>query len=195
MDFTSEVQIFTYGEIPVRTVMQEGNPWWVMADVCRVLELSNPSRVAERLDDDEKITLTLSKGHLGQRGGAQKAIIINESGLYRVILRSDKPEAKKFARWVTHEVLPSIRQTGQYSVKERCLPTSEHPVAFEQKDLSKTRRNWFNYMLAALEQELGITKDNMLHQSYESMKNEGSNIELLKKRYIEATGRVDCSTF
>jgi len=195
MEITSEMQIFTYGEIPVRTVLMDGEPWWVLADVCRVLYLSNPSKVAERLDDDEKMTLTLSEGHSGQRGGAQKAIIVNEFGLYNVILRSDKPEAKAFTRWVTHEVLPSIRQTGQYAVKDHCLPTAEHPVAFEQKDLSKIRLNWFNYMLTALERKLGLTKDNMLHQSYESMKSEGTNVDLLKEHYIEATGRVDCSTF
>ncbi len=108
------VQSFLYNEIPVRTVILSDEPWWVLADVCRVLELSNPSKVAERLDDDEKMTLTLSEGHSGQRGGAQKATIISESGLYKVILRSDKPEAKKFTRWVTHEVLPSIRKHGGY---------------------------------------------------------------------------------
>ena len=91
----------------------------MLADVCRVLDLSNPSKVAERLDDDEKMTLTLGDGHSGQRGGAQKAIIINESGLYSVILRSDKPQAKAFKRWITHEVLPSIRKTGGYYVGQR----------------------------------------------------------------------------
>ncbi len=68
-------------------------------------------------------------------------------------------------------------------------------MAFEQKDWSKIRCNWFNYMLTALERKLGITKANMLHQSYESMKREGLDIDLLKNRYIEQTGRVDCSTF
>lgn len=110
-----ELQVFQYCQtMDVRMVMQGNEPWWVLADVCRVLDLSNPSKVAERLDDDEKMTLTLGEGHSGQRGGAQKAIIINESGLYSVILRSDKPQAKAFKRWVTHEVLPSIRKTGGY---------------------------------------------------------------------------------
>lgn len=87
-----------------------------------MLGLSNPSKVAERLDEDEKMTLTLSYGHSGQRGGAQKAIIINESGIYMVIFRSDKPEAKAFKRWVTHEVLPSIRRTGRYEVGSQTAP-------------------------------------------------------------------------
>lgn len=192
-DFTSDFLTFTYGDTPVRTALLDGEPWWVLADVCRVLGLKNPTHIANRLDDDEKRQLRFnptSDVGLGHNG----ATIINESGLYSAILRSDKPEAKPFKRWVTHEVLPSIRRTGEYSAKRR-LPTSEQPFMFEQKDLSKTRRNWFNYMLTALEAELGLTKDNMLHQSYESMKNEGINVDLLKNRYIEATGRIDCSTF
>lgn len=78
-----------------------------MKDVCDVLELSNSRIVADRIDEDER-----SNFELGRQG---KGIIINESGLYSVILRSDKPQAKPFKRWVTHEVLPSIRQTGSYS--------------------------------------------------------------------------------
>lgn len=75
--------------------------------MCKVLELSNPSKVAQRLDEDDR-----SNFELGRQG---TAIIINESGLYSVILRSDKPEAKLFRRWVTHEVLPEIHRTGKYS--------------------------------------------------------------------------------
>lgn len=104
---------FLYNEIPVRTVMLDDEPWWVLADVCRVLELSNPSKVAGRLDDDERQSLKFSpNSELGLNHNT--TTIINESGLYKVILRSDKPEAKKFTRWVTHEVLPSIRKNGGY---------------------------------------------------------------------------------
>ena len=110
----NEMQVFKYENNEVRTVEQGGAVWWVLADVCRVLGLVNPSKVASRLDADEKMTLTLGEGHSGRHGGAQKMNIISESGLYKVILRSDKPEAKKFTRWVTHEVLPSIRKTGGY---------------------------------------------------------------------------------
>ena len=65
-----------------------------------------------KLDDDEKMTLSLTDSHSGQRGGAQMATIINESGLYALVLSSRKPEAKAFKRWITHEVIPSIRKTG-----------------------------------------------------------------------------------
>lgn len=100
---------FGYKGQAVRTLEKDGAVWWILTDVCRVLGLSTPARVAERLDDDEK---GVSLAHT--LGGKQRMTIINESGLYSVLLRSDKPEAKPFKRWVTHEVLPSIRRTGQY---------------------------------------------------------------------------------
>lgn len=106
----NEMQVFKYGYNEVRTVEQGGEVWWVLADVCRVLGLSEPHRVAHRLDEDEK-----GRTQITTLGGDQKMTIISESGLYKVILRSDKPEAKKFTRWVTHEVLPTIRRTGSYS--------------------------------------------------------------------------------
>ncbi len=104
------LQIFNYNGKEVRTVQLDGEPWWVLKDVCDILGLRNPSRVAERLDGDER-----SNFELGRQG---EAIIINEAGLYRVILRSDKPEAKPFQKWVTNEVLPSIRKHGAYMTPE-----------------------------------------------------------------------------
>lgn len=106
---TNALQVFNYGEAPVRVIDLAGEPWWVLADVCRVLNLKNPTVVAARLDEDER-----TKSNLGRQG---EGTVINESGLYKVILRSDKPEAKAFTRWVTHEVLPAIRKTGAYSVQ------------------------------------------------------------------------------
>ena len=101
---------FNYNSQTLRTIADEsGNPWFVLADVCAILELSNPSMVASRLDEDEKgISQTYTLG------GMQNMTIISESGLYAVILRSDKPQAKPFRKWVTSEVLPSIRKTGAY---------------------------------------------------------------------------------
>lgn len=106
----NELQTFNYNGSEVRTVQVDGETWWVLKDVCEILELSNPSRVAERLENDER-----SNFKLGRQGDA---IIINESGLYNVILRSDKPEAKPFRKWVTSEVLPSIRKHGAYMTPE-----------------------------------------------------------------------------
>lgn len=101
----SELQIFNYEDKEVRTVQKDGESWWVLKDVCEILGLSNPTIVASRLDTDE-----VTKFNLGGLSGESN--IINESGLYNVILRSDKPEAKKFKKWVTSEVLPSIRKHG-----------------------------------------------------------------------------------
>lgn len=103
----TNLQTWNYESSEIRTIQKDGEPWWVLADVCKVLDLSNPSKVADRLEPDEKANF-----ELGLRGGATNCI--NESGLYAVILRSDKPQAKPFRKWVTNEVLPSIRKHGAY---------------------------------------------------------------------------------
>lgn len=108
----NNIQIFKYENNDVRTVEMNGEPWFVLKDVCEVLGLTTPARVAERLDSDE-VSLTHLTDSMGRK---QSTYVINESGLYNVILRSDKPEAKPFRKWVTSEVLPSIRKTGSYTV-------------------------------------------------------------------------------
>jgi prophage antirepressor-like protein len=92
-----------------RVVDRDGEPWFVLAEVAKKLGIGNPSDVASTLDDDEKGIVTIDTP-----GGKQRVRIINESGLYSVILRSRKPEAKAFRKWITSEVLPSIRKTGGY---------------------------------------------------------------------------------
>lgn len=94
-----------FGE--VRTVEIDGEPWFVAADVCRALELSNPTMALNRLDEDER-----SKFNLGRQG---EASIVSEPGLYDLVLGSRKEEAKSFKRWVKHDVLPAIRRTGSYT--------------------------------------------------------------------------------
>lgn len=89
---------------------RDGEPWFVLNEVCAKLEIANPSDAASRLDNDEKDVL----GFTDTNGRTQKRSIINESGLYSIILRSNKPEAKRFKKWITSEVLPSIRKTGGY---------------------------------------------------------------------------------
>lgn len=106
----NELKIWNYNNSEVRTVTVNNEPWWVLTDVCKVLELSNATKVAQRLEEDER-----SNFKLGRQG---EATIINESGLYSVILRSDKPQAKPFRKWVTSDVLPSIRKTGMYATDE-----------------------------------------------------------------------------
>ena len=111
----NEIRVWNYESSEVRTVQVNGEPWFVLSDVCKVLELSTPARVAERLEKDE-----VSQTHtIDRMGREQKTTTINESGLYTVILRSDKPQAKPFRKWVTSEVLPSIRKHGSYSVQSQ----------------------------------------------------------------------------
>lgn len=110
-----ELQVFRneeFGEI--RTVEQGGDTWFIANDVCRALELDNSRQALSRLDEDEKNTVILNDGNRGNPNMA----IINEYGLYSLVLSSRKPEAKAFKRWITHEVLPSIRKHGMYAAEE-----------------------------------------------------------------------------
>lgn len=109
----SNIIPFTYNSQQVRTIIKDGEPWFVAKDVCDILEIGNANMAAARLDDDEVSQTEV----IDSVGRLQNTNIINESGLYNLILRSDKPQAKPFRKWVTSEVLPSIRKTGSYSVK------------------------------------------------------------------------------
>jgi len=97
-----------FGNIRVASV--DDAPWWVLRDICRVLGIKNVSDTSSRLDREEVDLVYI----LDPNGRRQKTTVVSESGLYSVILRSDKPEAKSFKRWVTREVLPAIRKTGSY---------------------------------------------------------------------------------
>ena len=106
-----ETSILTFESREVRLILSNGEPQWIAKDVCEALGIAQPHRSLASLDDDEKgrhIVTTL--------GGPQELQTVNEAGLYSLILRSRKPEAKRFKRWITHEVLPSIRKTGAYSL-------------------------------------------------------------------------------
>lgn len=103
------LQVFQYEGKQVRTVEKDGETWWVLKDVCAVLGILKHRDVAARLDADERGSVRVDT-----LGGTQEMVCVNESGLYHVILRSDKPQAKPFRRWVTKEVLPEIRRKGSY---------------------------------------------------------------------------------
>ena len=103
---------FQYKEAPVRTVWIGGKPWFVLVDLCSVLHLSNPGQVVSRLGDGVTSSYPISDS----LGRIQDTTIVSESGMYRVVLRSDKPEALAFQAWITEEVLPSIREKGSYSL-------------------------------------------------------------------------------
>ena len=114
----NQVQVFSsnqFGEI--RTIERNGEPWFVAADVCKALEIVNNRMATDRLDEDEKNTVSLTDGNRGN----PNTVIINEPGLYSLVLSSRKPEAKQFKRWITHEVIPSIRRNGGYIAGQETL--------------------------------------------------------------------------
>jgi anti-repressor protein len=108
---TADLMPFTYEGAPVRTIVVDGDVEFVAADVCRILGHTNPSAAVAGLDDDERGLRIVDTP-----SGAQQMVTVTEPGLYTLIIRSRKSEAKSFRRWVTHEVLPAIRKTGSYSI-------------------------------------------------------------------------------
>lgn len=142
-----ELQIFNHQDFgQIRAVEQDGEPWFVAADVCRALEHTNVNMALDRLNEDEK-----SKFGLGLPGG--DTWCVNEPGLYSLVLGSRKPEAKAFKRWITHEVLPSIRKAGVYvlpTVKQRSLTTDDYLKA--AAIVSGCRNERMPYVLGFLEQ-------------------------------------------
>lgn len=126
--------VFNFVSNSLRVVMRDGDPWFVAADVCAALGISRTDDGVSRLDDDEK-----GADSIRTPGGDQEMTIINESGLYSLILGSRKPEAKKFKKWVTSEVLPAIRKTGRY-VAPQATPQPPPPsTAHEQLNAADMR--------------------------------------------------------
>lgn len=112
---SNEIQQFDFKGAALRTLTDEaGEPWFVAKDVCDILGVENSRKATAELDPDEKNTVTISDGIPGN----PNKTIISEPGLYKLIMRSRKPEAKEFQRWVTHEVLPSIRKHGAYMTQQ-----------------------------------------------------------------------------
>jgi anti-repressor protein len=121
----NELQIFSYEGNEIRTVHHNGKPWWVLKDVCGILELTDTNKVAELLNSDE-----LTQAKLMSDGQAHQMYIVSESGLYNLILRSEKPEEKKFKRWITHEVLPTISKHGVYVTSSKLEEIKNYPDAW-----------------------------------------------------------------
>lgn len=129
----NELQVFNnemFGN--VRIILQDNEPWFVAKDVCDCLEIKNTTDAIKRLDEDERARL-----NLGRQGEAN---VVNEYGLYSLVMSSRKPEAKEFKRWVTHEVLPSIRKYGSYNMNiPRTLPDALKAYASEIEAHNKTK--------------------------------------------------------
>lgn len=137
----------------VRIVMRDDNPWFVAKDVCDCLTITDASQACKNLDDDEKQVVTRDFDTLlFTESKAQAITLISESGLYTLIMRSNKPEAKEFRKWVTSEVLPSIRKSGVYATDNFIQKTIDDPdwaisilqqIKFEreQKELALRQRD------------------------------------------------------
>nr|DAZ15223.1 MAG TPA: KilAC domain protein [Caudoviricetes sp.] len=133
----NELQVFNnamFGN--VRIILQDNEPWFVAKDVCDCLEINNSRQALSRLDNDEKNSVILNDG---TAGNPEKSIV-NEYGLYSLVLSSRKPEAKEFKRWITHEVLPSLRKYGTYSMNiPRTLPDALKAYANEIEAHNQTK--------------------------------------------------------
>lgn len=129
----NELQVFNnamFGD--VRIILQDSEPWFVAKDVCDCLEHTNTTMALQRLDADERAKL-----NLGRQGETN---VINEYGLYNLVLSSRKPEAKEFKRWITHDVLPALRKTGSYSLNiPQTLPEALRAYADEVEQHNKTK--------------------------------------------------------
>ncbi|GJK70781.1 BRO-N domain-containing protein [Citrobacter freundii] len=138
----TEISVIKFDDIQVRVVNINGEPWFVGADVCAALEISNVTDAVSVLDNDEVMTLALTEGHSGKRGGARSWNVVSESGFYKLIVRSRKAAtpgtfAHRFSNWVFREVIPSIRKTGAYGVPFTLLNDFSKRQAAYQQEASK----------------------------------------------------------
>ena len=153
----NSIQIFNYQNNEVRTVELNGEPWFVLKDVCEVLGISHITDTAKRMDEDEVGQTEV----IDSMGRSQSTYVINESGLYNVILRSDKPEAKPFRKWVTSEVLPSIRKHGAYMTPETLQAAILNPDTMIQLCQQLKAEQDRNAALTAVNSQLTVEKQIM----------------------------------
>lgn len=133
----NDLQIFSNPEFgSVRCIEKDGEPWWVLKDVCKILGMDGKgtNKIIDRLDEDERNTIPVTD----KLGRPQTVNVINESGLYNVVIRSNKPNAKAFRKWITSEVIPSIRKTGGYGVPQ--MSQSELILKIAQNNVELERR-------------------------------------------------------
>lgn len=143
------LKILNFENHEVRTQVIDDEPWFVAKDVCDILEISNSRDAVSRLDDDEKATVGLTDG-----SQIRNYSIVNEFGLYNLVLSSRKPEAKVFKRWITHDVIPSIRKTGGYQVKSD--PWDTLTLMFEASKQTKEEVDEVKTRVVNLEENVSI---------------------------------------
>ena len=161
----SSLTVFQFDGNSVRVINRGGMPWFVAKDLCLILDIRNVSDALSRLDDDEKgiaSTDTL--------GGKQDMTIVSESGMYALVLSSRKPEAKPFRKWVTSEVLPSIRKTGSYSYRGKTPGWIE--ARQESKDVHRTLTDAIQDYIAR-HPELSANKQKFMYSNVADAVNRG----------------------
>lgn len=190
------LDIFTYADQQVRTILVDGEPWFVLADLCNVLDISNPSNVAARLEPTGLNTLRLTEGIRGN----PNVTIVNESNMYEVVIRSDKAEAVTFRRWITGTVLPSIRKTGGFSTAPVAEVTRRDMAlailaAEDEADRQRERAEIAESFKEAIEVNDGLTPREF-HKQYLSDISERAFFEFLYSRKLlidQRNQRVDAN--
>ena len=155
----NELQVFNYQGAAIRTVEKDGEAWFIAKDVCDVLELSNITEALRSLDEDELSSVILKSGSQNR-----EMKLISEPGLYALVLKSRKAEAKEFSRWVRHEVLPSIRKHGGYLTPDKTEELIANPdLIIQLAQALKEERT----KTAALEAK--VAEDKPAHQGAHSL--------------------------
>lgn len=141
------IQKFHFETLPLNVIDKAGEPWFIAKEVCEILEISNYRDAVSRLDDDERVSVKVDT-----LGGEQDMTAISESGLYILIIRSNKPNARKFRKWVTSEVLPCIRKTGGYGIagKDNVLINLYEKVADLQSQVMVLQEKVSNIQIGQL---------------------------------------------
>jgi prophage antirepressor-like protein len=191
--------VFQYGGNDLRTVIKDGEPWFVAKDVCEILEIKNSRDALYRLDEDEKdvaLTDTLS--------GQQTMNIVNEYGLYNLILTSRKQEAKQFKRWITHEVLPSIRKTGQYvkPLTEREQLMASMKLSLETAEEITVVKNEVKEVRSMVEQQITLDhgeqrriQKGIAHKVYELESDQEVRTQLFRELHREIKDRFAVASY
>ncbi len=148
----NQIQIFNFEAQEIKTIEIDNQIWFIARNICDILDIHDSGQAIERIDEDEKLTRKLYVS-----GQERNVYLINESGLYTLILRSNKPEAKKFKKWITKEVLPSIRKTGSYSI-QNTLPTMNADFLLEIATKMKTLEEKTEKQEILIEKHISIDK-------------------------------------
>jgi prophage antirepressor-like protein len=190
--------VFDFRGQEVRTVVQNDEPWFIAADVCKVLEIKNVTQALQRLDEDER-----SMFNIGRQGDAN---IVNEPGLYELIFASRKPEAKLFKKWVKQEVLPSIRKTGQYSnvkvLDERRALIESLKLTADTAEKVDDMQNQIKHLNTKVDEQITLTsgeqrrlQKGVARRVYDFTKDKKEAAKLFRELYREIKDRFGVASY